>query len=103
MLISYGQNVNLLSRGICNLLIAVASYFLIQETQGLSLEEINAKFDGTEALLQTKISNETGASFESTTANKERSRVKEANVAWLNMDVWRIEYRFIRDKQAIVP
>jgi len=72
----------IVSRGVCNLLIAVAAYFLIQEIQGLSLEEINAKFDGTEALLHAKVSNETeGSNFETTTANKERSRVHESNVA----------------------
>jgi len=57
------------------------AYFLIQETQGLSLEEINAKFDGTEALLQAKISNEAEGNFGSTTANKERGRIQETNVA----------------------
>jgi len=46
--------------GAANLCIAVISYFLIRETQGLSLEEINAQFDGTEALLAAKLGNEEG-------------------------------------------
>jgi hypothetical protein len=63
--------------GVLNLIIAVVSYFLIKETQGLSLEEINSKFDGTEALLQAKLSNEES----DIVGNKERSKVAAAELS----------------------
>lgn len=63
--------------GALNLIIAVISYFLIKETQGLSLEEINSKFDGTEALLQAKLSNEESYGVD----HKERNKVAAAELS----------------------
>jgi hypothetical protein len=63
--------------GVLNLIIAVVSYFLIKETQGLSLEEINSKFDGTEALLQAKLAGEESESV----GGKERTKVAAAELS----------------------
>lgn len=77
---------NYTNRGACNLVIAVIAYFLVRETQGLSLEEINAKFDGTEALLQAKVSNETEGCYRDNSSDgnggmKEWHKVGTASVA----------------------
>jgi len=40
--------------GIFNLVIAVSSFFILQETKGKSLEEISAGAYGTESLLEAK-------------------------------------------------